>query len=238
MTRPWVTLESADTPEGPLALKRRGDTDYLITLAGRVVMTSATHRSEDALAKLGCAGLGGTVPARVLVSGLGMGFTLRAALDELGPSARVTVAELNGIVASWCQGSLAPLTKGAAIDPRVTLVVADVNEVLARAGRSRHERFDAILLDLYQGPQSRVSYDDPLYGPTAVGLALGALVPGGLLAVWCEQPSPGYEQVLTSMGFTIEKQRSGKGGRVHLIYLARAPKEASQRPRGERRKGR
>jgi spermidine synthase len=235
MTRPWVTLESVDTPEGPLALKQRGETDYLITLAGRVVMTSAAHRSEDALATLGCAGLGGDKASRVLVSGLGMGFTLRAALDELGPLAKITVAELNGVVAGWCQGPLAPLTQGAAIDPRVTLVVADVNEVLLRAARQQRTRFDAILLDLYQGPQARVSHGDPLYGPGAVARARQALVPGGLLAVWCEQPSPGYERVLQAAGFTMDRQRSGRGGRVHLIYLARAPQEA--RPRGERREG-
>jgi spermidine synthase len=223
MTRPWDTLDTVTTPEGPLALKRRGESDYLITLSGRVVMTSAAHRSEDALATLGCAGLGGERPSRVLVGGLGMGFTLRAALDALGPRARVTVAELNAVVAAWCQGPLAPLTRGAAVDPRVSIVVADVNTVLA-AARPAHERFDAVLLDLYQGPQARVRPGDPLYGPAATARARGALVPGGVLAVWCEQPSPGYEQALATAGFTVEKHRAGRGGRVHLIYVGRAPR--------------
>src|SRR6185369_1452532 len=121
------------TPDGQLDLRRRGEKDFLITIAGRVLMSSAAHRSEDKLAELACAGLARKRRARVLVSGLGMGFTLRAALDQLGPDAEVTVAELNPVVVEWCtSGPLAPLTASAACDPRVTVEVADVSVHIAR----------------------------------------------------------------------------------------------------------
>src|SRR6478609_8071515 len=123
MALPWVTLASVPTAEGLLDLRRRGEKDFLITIGGRVLMTSAAHRSEDALAKLACAGLRAKRRARVLVSGLGMGFTLRAALDELADDAEVTVAELNAVVVDWCKGPLAPLTAAAARDPRVTVEI-------------------------------------------------------------------------------------------------------------------
>ena len=102
MALPWETLASVSTADGALDLRRRGEKDFLITIGGRILMSSAAHRSEDALAKLACVGLRKKKRARVLVSGLGMGFTLRAALDELADDAEVTVAELNAVVVEWC----------------------------------------------------------------------------------------------------------------------------------------
>ena len=221
MTRPWEILETAQTPDGPLALRRRGEADFTIAIRGRVLMTSTAHRSEDALARLGCGGLGAHARARVLIGGLGMGFTLRAALDVLGPDAQVTVAELNPVVAAWCQGPLAALTARAASDPRVQVEITDVAKVIARAGRSPASRFHAIVLDLYEGPQARVPPGDPLYGPRATAQVVQALRAGGTYAVWCEQPSAGFERNLRGAGFTFDTTRSGRGGRVHLIYTAR-----------------
>lgn len=221
MTRPWETLASEPTPDGTLALRRRGD-DYLIAIDGRVLMTSAAHRSEVALAQLGCAGLREAPAARVLVGGLGMAFTLRAALDELAPSAVVVVAELNPIVARWCAGPLAALTGGAASDPRVTIAIEDVAVSIRRARKAPiHERFDAILLDLYEGPQTVVRADDPAYGPAAIARAREALRREGALAVWCESASVGFERSLRAAGMTFEIHRAGRGGRVHVVYVAR-----------------
>ena len=222
MAVPWETLETIDTPDGPLALLRRGEREFLLTVRGRVLMTSAAHRSEDDLARLACAHLEKTSQAHVLVSGLGMGFTLRAALDVLGPRARLVVAELNPVVAAWCKGPLAALTGGAANDGRVSLVLRDVAAVLREvAAGPPAGRFDVIVLDMYEGPQNKLSRRDPLYGPEAIAQTRRALVEGGTFAVWCEQPSADFERSLRSAGFVWERIRTGHGGRVHLVYVAR-----------------
>lgn len=223
MARPWETLASVKTAEGALDLRRRGDKDFLITIGGRVLMSSAAHRSEDALAKLACAGLRDVRRARVLVSGLGMGFTLRAALDELADDAEVIVAELNAVVVEWCEGPLAPLIADAARDPRVTVEVVDVAVRIADVTRAAKERkFDAIVLDMYEGPQSQVRSSDPLYGPAAVLRASKALTARGVFAVWCEGASAGFERSLRAAGFRYRFERAGRGARIHYVYVARS----------------
>ena len=222
MARPWETIETVATREGPLELRRRGETDFLITIRGRILMTSAAHRSEDALAKLACADAAKRPKARVLIGGLGMGFTLRAALDALRSDARVTVAELNPVVANWCRGPLSPLTKHALSDPRTTLRVGDVATAIAEASKgTKPRRFDAIMIDLYEGPQSRIPEKHPLYGPIATERAFDALERWGIYAIWCEQASPAFERNLRSAGFELELVRAGHGASVHLIYVAK-----------------
>jgi len=130
---PWQTLESVKTREGILELRRHGERDFLITIAGRILMTSAAHRSEDELASLACAALAGKPRPKVLLGGLGMGFTLRTALDRLPAGARVTVVDLNRPLVDWNRGALGFLTKNAVADPRVKLVVADVAQVIGGA---------------------------------------------------------------------------------------------------------
>src|ERR1700751_262696 len=109
MTRPWHTIARAETPEGALELRQRGSDDFLITIAGRVLMTSQARRSEEALAALPLRDRAPSNIRDVLVGGLGMGYTLRAALDLLPAAARVTVVELNADVAAWCRGPLSRL---------------------------------------------------------------------------------------------------------------------------------
>lgn len=226
MALPWETLASVATPEGPLALRRRGAKDFLITINGRVLMSSAAHRSEDALAKLACAGLRRRPRARVLVSGLGMGFTLRAAVDELGDDAEVTVAELNPVVLEWCKGPLGPLVGNVVDDPRVRVEIEDVAVHIADvAQRKDVRRFDAIVLDMYEGPQQNVRPSDPLYGPIAIRHVRNALTPDGVFAVWCEGASAGFEQSLRKAGFAYRLERAGRGARIHCVYLARAGAE-------------
>ena len=217
MTRPWQTIARVDTSEGALELRQRGDADFLITIAGRVLMTSQARRSEEALATLPLRDRAPGNVRDVLVGGLGMGYTLRAALDLLPDTARVTVVELNADVAAWCRGPLAPLTAGAVDDPRVTVVVADVSEHLARVAQ---KSYDAILFDLYEGPHAATqSADDPLYGPRALVRARDALRPGGVFAVWSEEPDARFERRLADAGFRVEKHRAGRGGRAHVVYL-------------------
>jgi spermidine synthase len=218
MTRPWHTIARVDTAEGALELRQRGAADFLITIAGRVLMTSQARRSEEALATLPLRDRVPRTPiARVLIGGLGMGYTLRAALDLLPSDARVTVVELNPDVARWCRGPLAPLTDGAASDARVTIDIADVRDHLARAPRGS---YDAILFDLYEGPHAATqSPDDPLYGPSALLRARAALRSDGVFAVWSEEPDARFERRLADAGFRVEKHRAGRGGRAHVVYL-------------------
>ena len=235
MALPWETLASVSTPDGALDLRKRGEKDFLITIGGRILMSSAAHRSEDALAKLACAGLRKRRRARVLVSGLGMGFTLRAALDELAEDADVTVAELNAVVVEWCKGPLSLLTRDAAKDPRVTVEIVDVSKRIAGVARDRGApRFDAVVLDMYQGPQNIVRADDPLYGWVAVERTKEALAADGIFAIWCEGASPGFERNLRAAGFHYELERAGRGSRSHYVYVARASAPPPGKPAKKR----
>ncbi len=219
--KPLVTIASVETPEGALALKQRGERDFLITIAGRVLMTSTARRSEEALGTLACRRLAGQASPRVLVGGLGMGFTLRAVLDTLPPRARVVVAELNPVTEAWCRGPLAVLTQGAVADARVTVEVADVAQVIARAASGPPAgRYDAISIDLYVGPDAATREDDRLYGRAAAAQAFAALTPGGIFSVWGEEYDDGYERRLRGAGFEVTHERPGRGGRGHVVYVA------------------
>jgi spermidine synthase len=222
--QPWRTIEQTATPEGALELRQRGQRDFLITIGGRVLMTSAAHRSEDQLAELACAALEkrsaraprtARGPIRLLLGGLGMAYTLRAALDRLPASAEVVVVDLNPSVVAWCRGPLAALTGGATDDRRVTVQIADVARVLAA---SPPGHYDAIVLDLYDGPRAGVF--DPLYREPALKRAWAALRTGGVAAIWSEEADRSFEARLTAAGFTVERHRGGgRGGRAHFIYV-------------------
>ncbi|GAB6061393.1 spermidine synthase [Deferrisoma palaeochoriense] len=225
MALPWETLDRVATPEGPLELRCRGGRDYLITVAGRVLMSSATHRSEVVLGELACEGLAARPAPRVLVGGLGMGYTLRSVLDLLPASARVVVAEINPAVVGWCRGPLAGLTGRAVEDHRVRVEVADVARVVARAPAGG---VDAVVYDLYQGPHlSARRRDDPLYGTRAVAAVRRALRPGGRFAVWGEDHDPGFEKTLRRAGFSVRVHRPVTGARRHVVYLGTAPGRGS-----------
>lgn len=223
MTRPWRTVDSIDTDEGLLELRQRGATDFLITIDGRVLMNSSANISEIVLAERACESLKHKKNSRVLVGGLGMGFTLKAALDNLPPEAGVVVAELNPIIVSWCRGPIAHFSGGAVDDPRVKVVIEDVAAVIRYAARQgKADRFDAIILDLYEGPneadQGRGAY---LYGAMALKLSNSALTSGGVFAVWSEDPDKAFEKRLKAAGFSVNRQRPGRGGRRHVVYISR-----------------
>ncbi|MBI5607847.1 MAG: spermidine synthase [Deltaproteobacteria bacterium] len=219
MAQPWTVLASLPTPEGALELRQRGPKDFVIVVGGRVLMSSTAFRSELAVAELACKPLAAAKQPRVLIGGLGMGYTLRAALDALPPSAEVTVAELNAQVVQWCQGPLALLTGDALADPRTRLHVGDVAALI---GRER-ARWDAIVLDLYEGPHAASQKpDDPFWGRSALLRTHAALAPGGILTVWAEDFDPPFVKRLESCGFAaIEVHHPGKGGRRHTVYVAR-----------------
>jgi len=222
MTRRWQTLASAETPEGRLELRRRGESELVITIGGRVLMNGAAHRSEAALAELACRPVAGLPRPRVLIGGLGMGYTLRAALAVLPRRASVTVAEIEPVIVEWCRGPLAEAAGKAVDDPRVAIEIGDVAAAIARAAAGGGG-FDAILLDLYEGPRTAAhGRDDPLYGRAALARVRAALNPRGVFAVWSEEPDAAFEARLSAAGFTWERRRPGGGGPRHTLYLAGA----------------
>jgi spermidine synthase len=221
MSRPWTVLAKAETADGALELRQRGETDFLIVIGGRVLMNSYSRSSEEEQARLACAHLAGAKSPRVLVAGLGMGFTLRAALDIVPPSARVTVCEINTVVVDWCRGPLAPATRSALSDPRVDLQLADVAKTIAAATPGS---YDALVLDLYEGPNAASQRrDDPFYSVRAIDEQRRALAPNGTLAVWSEDADAPYAKRLSSAGFDVKAHSIGSGGRRHIVYVARMP---------------
>lgn len=221
MPRPFTLVDRVETPEGPLELRQRGERDFMITVKGRVLMSSLIHRSELAVAELACARIRQRPAPRVLIGGLGLGYTLRAALDALPKRAQVRVAELNQAVGRWCQGPLAALTGNAAQDARVRVVIEDVCAAVRQAAAPGAQRYDAIIVDLYEGPKDlRPGQRDPLYGMDSLHHTQAALAPGGVYAVWAEDPNQAFEQRLRAVGFAVEYQRVQGGGPRHAVYVA------------------
>jgi spermidine synthase len=221
MAQPWQTIESIPTDEGTLELRQRGEKDFLIMIGAQVLMNSLANRSEVVLGQLGCAHLKACENPRVLVGGLGMGFTLRAVLDTLPASSQVIVAELNPTVVEWCRGPLAALTQNAVDDPRVTVEIGDVAHRIRRSAVNGGDaRFDAIILDLYRGPHAGTHHcDDPLYGSRAIENMRAALKPCSVVAVWGEQYDEGFDKRLKSSGFSVTTDRPGRGGLRHAVFV-------------------
>lgn len=218
MAQPWQTIESADTPDGLLELRKRGERDFLILINNRVLMNSSASRSEIVLGEAACRKITSRPRPRVLIGGLGMGLTLRAALDSLPGGADVVVSELNPVIVAWCRGTLAGLTGGAVDDPRVLVEIKDVSAMIAASGA---KPFDAIIIDLYEGPHARTdATHDPFYGTRALRNTAAALSDEGIFAVWGEASDAGFEKRLTAAGFTFDRQRPGQGGLRHVVYIA------------------
>lgn len=227
MAQPWKTIDSVMTEEGILELRQRGERDFLIMIGSQVLMNSLSNRSELVLGQLGCANLKNSNRPRVLVGGLGMGYTLKAMLDTLPLTAEVTVAELNPRVAEWCRQPLAILTNRAVDDPRVAVEIADVAHIIHTiALKGGDSRYDAIVLDLYRGPHAKTDQvKDPLYGSQAIKNLQRALNPGGIVAVWGEQYDEGFEQRLKKAGFVTSISRPGRGGLRHVVFVGQLKTE-------------
>lgn len=223
MAKPWQMLEQANTRDGLLELRKRSDGDFLITIGGRILMNSRANHSEVVLAEWACTEIAETPAPSVLIGGLGMGCTLRAALDVLPPGAHVRVSELTPIVEQWCAGPLAEVNGQALADPRVTIAIEDVARAISDHADDRsRRRLDAIVLDLYEGPHARTNPKrDPFYGSRALDATRRALAIGGIFAIWSEAPDDSFEKRVKSTGFALERRRIGKGGRRHAVYLAR-----------------
>jgi spermidine synthase len=217
--KPWELLGETRTPDGTLLALTRRDREYVILADGKSLMSSLMHGSEEALARFGCRRLRAGEPC-VLVGGLGMGFTLRAALDLLPATATVVVAELLPAVVAWNRGPLGPLAGDPLEDRRVLVEVADVADTL-RASRGR---FDAVLLDVDNGPAAFTTPSNAeLYNDRGLAAARAALKPDGVLAAWSAWDSRRVEHRLRYAGFVVEVERVRgrlqKGGPRHTIFL-------------------
>jgi spermidine synthase len=217
----WELLGEASAPDGTDIRLTRRDDEYLILANGKPLMSSRLHGSEQALATLGCRHARALDQPRVVVGGLGMGYTLRAVLDVLPSSAVVTVAELVPAVIEWNRAPLASLAAHPLRDPRVRIQVADVGFTL----RANPGCFDVVLLDVDNGPAAFTSvHNAGLYDNGGVAAAFAALRPGGMLAVWSAWEDRKFEQRLRYHGFRVEvarvRARLRKGGPKHVIFLA------------------
>ena len=220
---PWELLESAPVPGGSetLHLYRR-DTEFSIRVDGCELMNSRVHGSEDALAERVCASLSPHPSPRVLIGGLGMGYTAAAALQNLGDKAQVVVAELVPAVIAWNKGPLAHLAGHPLADSRMTVREIDVALII----KAEQQGYDAIILDVDNGPDGLTrSGNDWLYGRAGLTAARAALKPSGMLAVWSASPDPAFSKLLRQTGFLVEeitvRARGAKGGRRHTIWLAK-----------------
>jgi spermidine synthase len=216
---PWIELGRAKVPGGgEFRLMQRGQ-EFTI-FAGTVgLMSSRQSGSEEAMARIAAERVGGRPRARVLIGGLGMGFTLRATLAGFRPDAEIIVAELvPEIAGDWARGPLAEVHGPSLDDPRISLHIGDVGAAMAG------DRFDAILLDVDNGPEglSRPG-NDALYSHGGIATAKAALKPGGLLAVWSVAPDPHFTRRLQQSGMQVEELKArahgGRGAR-HVIWVA------------------
>jgi spermidine synthase len=218
----WELLGATSGPDGTEIRLTRRDGEYVMLANGRPLMSSRLHGSEEALATLGCREARRLPRPRVLVGGLGMGFTLRAVLDVLPSAASVIVAELLPAVIQWNREPLAALAGYPIQDPRVRIEVADVGFTL----RANRGRFDAILLDVDNGPAAfTAGANAGLYDNSGVAAAYAALCPTGTLAIWSAWEDKKFEQRLRYHGFSVDvvrvRARLKKGGPRHTIFLGR-----------------
>lgn len=217
---PWVHLDTAQVPGGDeLKLMQRGH-EFSIMADSVTLMNSRMSGSEIALAELACERVRNRKKCRMLIGGYGMGFTLRAALSGLPREAEIVVAELVPAVIAWARGPMAQLTAGCLDDPRVSIREGDVGVAIASA----RSRFDAILLDVDNGPDglSR-NANNRLYTLEGLKAARTALRAGGLLAIWSASPDARFQKRLGHAGFAVEeiiaRAHKGRGGR-YIIWIA------------------
>jgi spermidine synthase len=218
---PWKFLDSARVPGGgELCLFARSG-EFSIRVNGCELMNSRVHGSEDALAELACARIGSRPAPRILIGGLGMGFTTAAALHRLDFEGRLVVAELMPKVVEWNHEFFGKLTGHPLQDPRVTVREADVALIL----QTEHQAYNAILLDVDNGPEGFTRKgNDWLYTKAGVKSAFAALRPAGVLAVWSAGPDMAFARRLRRGGFEVEELslRAGgpAGGNRHTIWIA------------------
>ena len=221
--KPRVRIAEARTPdEGEMVLYRH-DRDFILQINGQDLMRSHHHESELELARLGCRHLADCKPPRILIGGLGMGYTVRQALDMLGPDASVVVVELLDAVIDWNRRFFGQLNGHPIEDTRIELQTGDIVEYISGS----KDLFDAILLDIDNGPHAMTdSGNRRLYNRKGIQACRRALIENGCLAVWSAEPSKRFEQVLTDCGFKVRRFRvsayQGGKSKSRFIWVASA----------------
>lgn len=214
--KPHIKLATALTPDGGKMELYQHDRDFSIKINGQELMTSRQHESERDLARLGCAHLSSHESPRVLIGGLGMGYTLRQTLDMLSPGATVVVSELLSAVVDWNREYLKELNDQPLEDKRTEIITGDIFQLISQS----NSRFDAILLDIDNGPSAITdSGNQRLYSPTGIQACRRALRKSGSLAIWSAEPSKAFEQLLMSCGFHVRR------------YRGKAYEESNSKPR-------
>jgi spermidine synthase len=217
----WTKLDEALTPDGKSLSLHEHDGEYMIRVDGVPLMSTRQHASEERLAEVACGHLRGVPHARVLIGGLGFGFTLQAVLGALAGTAGVVVAELLGPVIAWNRNPAYGLAAEWMADPRVTVLQQDVVETI----RAAHGSFDSIVLDVDNGPAALSTEGNAsLYDSAGLRSARVALRPGGCLAVWSVAPDAAFEKLMARAGFAVEvrQERSrGNSGRRHTLFVGR-----------------
>jgi len=220
---PWIRIATARVPggNGELLLQQRGD-EYSIRVDGYELMNTRVHGSEDALAEIACAQLPDTSRAHVLIGGLGFGFTLAAVLKSIGAQGGATVAELVPEVVDWNRGPMGAASGHPLHDPRTITEIADVADVIRR----NKNTFDAILLDVDNGPTSLVARGNSrLYTEKGLRTAHAALRPAGILAIWSSADAPAFTRRLNQTGFEATIHKVGSLGRSrgprYFVWIAR-----------------
>ena len=222
---PWLQLDTARVPgaDVQLRLMQRG-AEFSMMLGQNELMSSRLSGSEEALATLACRRIEAVKSPHLLIGGLGMGFTLRAALAVLGSDARIMVAELVPAVIAWARGPMAGIFGDSLDDPRASIREADVVDVV----RSHDSAFDAILLDVDNGPEGLIrKANDALYDVKGLNAIRRALRPGGVLAVWSSGPNPLFSKRLGAAGFDVNevavRATTKRSGARHVIWFATKP---------------
>jgi spermidine synthase len=218
---PWILLDTATVPDGEeLRLLQRG-AEFSIRLSNNELMNSRVHGSEEALAEIAIGKISEQTRPRILIGGLGMGFTLRAALRAIGPEARVVVAELVPAVVAWNRSWLASVSDHSLEDSRVSIREEDVASLIM----SERSAYDAILLDVDNGPGALTrKANDRLYDVAGLGAAYAALRSRGVLAAWSAGPDGNFTRRLHNAGFEVNevrvRARGTCGGARHIIWIA------------------
>lgn len=215
----WTKLDTAVMPDGQAISLYEHDGSYSVRVGGAELMSTRRHLSEEKIAELACARVKGRPAPRVLIGGLGLGFTLRAALSALRKDATVMVAEILPAVIAWNRNPGFPLAADAMADRRVTVLEKDVGEII----RESRGAFDSIILDVDNGPAAlSTEGNGRLYTADGLHAIRNALRPGGCLAIWSAAPDAAFEKLLARAGFQVDVQRCrphANSGGWHTLFI-------------------
>ena len=221
LMKKWTCVETVKMPDGKTISLNEHDGNYFIRVDGADLMSTRRHASEEKIAELACAHVAAIRGARVLIGGLGFGFTLKAALSVLAADATVVMVEILAAVVAWNRNPAFHLAACALADPRVIVLRKDVGEVI----RESRGSFDSIILDVDNGPAAlSAESNHRLYDSEGLHLARAALRPGGCVAIWSAAPDPAFEKLMARVGFEVDVQRCrahANSGGWHTLFIGR-----------------